>query len=429
MIDRYTVPAMGDMWTDDAKFSAWLKVEVLAVEAWGELGRIPADAVEDVRSKAAFDCARVLEIEEEVRHDVIAFLTCMAEHIGPSSRFVHLGMTSSDILDTGLAIQMKDAAELLLQELDEVIEAVKTQAITHKDTVMIGRSHGIHAEPTTFGLKLLVWYHELLRAKERLSRAKDCVSVGQISGTVGTYANVDPFVEDYVCRKLGLTPAPASSQIIQRDRHAEFLSAIALVGASLDNFATEIRGLQRTEVGEVEEPFRKGQKGSSAMPHKRNPIVSERISGLSRVLRGNAVVGLENVALWHERDISHSSAERVVIPDSCITLHYMLTQFKRVMQGLVVNKDKMMANLELTHGLPFSGSVLLALIEKGISREDAYSYVQRCAMAAWESQKPLLDLLAKDSDVASLLTEEEIAECFDPRQPLKNVDIIFSRID
>jgi len=429
VIDRYTLPAMGDIWTDDAKFSAWLKVEVLAVEAWGELGRIPADAVEDVRSKAAFDCVRVLEIEEEVRHDVIAFLTCMAEHIGPSSRFVHLGMTSSDILDTGLAIQMKDAAELLLQELDEVIEAVKAQAIAHKDTVMIGRSHGIHAEPTTFGLKLLVWYHELLRAKDRLTRAKDCVSVGQISGTVGTYANVDPFVEDYVCRKLGLTPAPASSQIIQRDRHAEFLSAIALVGASLDNFATEIRGLQRTEVGEVEEPFRKGQKGSSAMPHKKNPVVSERISGLSRVLRGNAVVGLENVALWHERDISHSSAERVVIPDSCITLHYMLAQFKRVMQGLVVNKEKMTANLELTRGLPFSGSVLLALVEKGSSREDAYSYVQRCAMAAWESQRPLLDLLTKDTDVTSLLTEDEIAECFDPRQPLRNVDTIFSRID
>lgn len=429
MIERYTVPAMGDLWTDDAKFSAWLKIEVLAVEAWGELGRIPPEAVEDIRSKADFDCGRVLEIEEEVRHDVIAFLTCMAEHIGPSSRFVHLGMTSSDILDTGLAVQMKAAAELLLVELDEVIDAVKTQAIEHKDTVMIGRSHGIHAEPTTFGLKLLVWYHELIRAKDRLTRAKDCVSVGQISGTVGTYANVDPYIEEYVCRKLALTPAPASSQIIQRDRHAEFLASIALVGASLDNFATEIRGLQRTEVAEVEEPFRKGQKGSSAMPHKRNPVVSERISGLSRVLRGNAVVGLENVALWHERDISHSSAERVVIPDSCITLHYMLVQFKRVMQGLVVNKDKMIANLDLTLGLPFSGSVLLVLVDKGISREDAYSYVQRCAMAAWESQRPLLDVLGEDPEVSSLLSNEEIAECFDPRQPLRNVDTIFARIN
>lgn len=429
MIPRYSLPAMSTIWEDKAKFDSWLQIEILSAEAWGELGRVPADAIAEIKQKAGYDVARVLEIEEEVKHDVIAFLTNVAERVGPSSRFLHLGLTSSDVLDTGLALQLRAASDLLIEETDNLIEAIKKRAVEHKDTVMIGRSHGVHAEPMTFGLKLLVWYHEMIRNRDRLIRARETVSAGKISGTVGTYANVEPFVEEFICEKLGLKPSAASSQILQRDRHAEWLTAIAITGSSLEKFATEVRALQKTEVAEAQEPFGKGQKGSSAMPHKRNPIVCERIAGMARLLRGNAMVGLENISLWHERDISHSSAERVILPDSSIILHYMLVKFRNVVAEMIVRPENMLRNLDLTGGLPFSGSVLLALVEKGVVREDAYRMVQRCAMDAWEEGKPFRELLKTDAEVAGYLSVNEVDECFDPKQPLRHNDEIFSRIE
>lgn len=427
MIPRYTRPEMGAIWSDNKKFAIWLEIEILACEAQAELGVIPADAVSTIRRKASFDVTRILEIEEEVKHDVIAFLTNVAEHVGPESRYIHLGMTSSDVLDTALAVQMKEAGELLLSGAQTLAETLKEQARKYKRTVMVGRTHGIHAEPTTFGLKVAMWYEEMKRNIERLKRAVATIAVGKVSGAVGTYEHLEPYVEKYVCEKLGLQPESVSTQIVQRDRHAEFISTIALLGATLEKIATEVRHLQKTEVLEVEEYFSKGQKGSSAMPHKRNPIISERITGLARLLRGNAVAALENVALWHERDISHSSVERVIIPDSCIVLDYMLAKTNELMANLRVYPDRMLENLNRTKGLIASQSILLALTKKGLKREDAYRIVQRNAMQTWENGTPFRDLLVKDKDVISVLNEQEIDALFDLDRSIRHVDTIFKR--
>jgi adenylosuccinate lyase len=428
MIERYTRPKMAAIWSDENKFRTWLKVEVLACEAMAEIGEIPREAVEVIRRKADFDVKRVLEIEETTKHDVIAFLTNVAEHVGPESRYIHRGMTSSDLLDTSLAVLLRQAGEVLLEDLHLLRQALKRKAVEHKMTVCIGRSHGVHAEPTTFGLKMALWYDEVGRAIERMESAIETISVGKISGAVGTYAHVDPRVEEYVCRQLGLKPAPVSTQIVQRDRHAAFLSAIAVTASSLEKFATEIRNLQRTEVLEVEEPFAKGQKGSSAMPHKRNPITCERVSGLARVVRANALAALENVALWHERDITHSSVERVVLPDSTILLDYMLAKFTQVVDGLQVYPENMSRNLERTNGLVFSQSVLLALTEKGLTREEAYQLVQARAMEVWNSGKPFRETLLEDAAIRRHLSEEEIDACFDLQRNLRHVDTIFRRL-
>jgi adenylosuccinate lyase len=419
---------MDAIWSDNNKFSVWLEIEILACEAQAKMGVIPNEAVEVIRKKAAFDVNRILEIEEEVKHDVIAFLTNVAEHVGPESRFIHLGMTSSDVLDTALAVQMKQSGELLLNGMEQLAATLKKQAVKYKKTVMVGRTHGIHAEPTTFGLKLALWYEEARRNIDRLKRAVASVSAGKISGAVGTYEHLEPDVEAYVCMKLGLHPDPVSTQVVQRDRHAEFLSTIALIGASLEKIAVEIRHLQRTEVLEAEEYFSKGQKGSSAMPHKRNPIVSERIAGLARVLRGNAMAALENVALWHERDISHSSVERVIVPDSCILLDYMLAKTDDLVANLLVYPERMMKNLEMTNGLTASQSVLLALAKKGMKREDAYRVVQRNAMKTWENGTPFRDLLAADPEIAAVLEKEEIDKMFDLDRSTRHVDTIFRRV-
>ncbi len=419
---------MGAIWSDDNRFSVWLEIEILACEAQAELGTIPGDAVSVIRNKAAFDVNRILEIEEEVKHDVIAFLTNVAEHVGPESRFIHLGMTSSDVLDTALAVQMKQSGELLLKGMKKLSGALRQQAQKYKTTVMVGRTHGIHAEPTTFGLKLALWYAENLRNIERLKRAIDTIATGKISGAVGTYEHLDPFVEEYVCNKLGLKPDQVSTQVVQRDRHAEFMSTLAVIGASLEKIAVEIRHLQRTEVLEAEEYFSKGQKGSSAMPHKRNPIISERIAGLARVLRGNATAALENVALWHERDISHSSVERVIVPDSCILLDYMLAKTNDLIANLLVYPERMMENLNRTNGLVASQSVLLALAKKGMKREDAYRIVQRNAMKTWENGTPFRELLGKDEEITKVLSGEELDEMFDLKRSVRHVVTVFKRL-
>ena len=429
MIERYTLPKMGSIWEEKNKLQKWLDVEILACEAHAELGNVPQEAVAKIKSKAVFDVERVKEIEKEVRHDVIAFLTNVAENVGPESRYIHYGMTSSDVLDTGLALQMREAAEVLIENTKRLIAVLKRQAKKHKDTAMIGRTHGIHAEPITFGLKLALWVFEMKRNLERLERAKETISCGKISGTVGTYAHAEPFVEEYVCRKLKLKPAEVSSQIIQRDRHAEFLCALAITASSLEKFATEIRALQKTEVLEAEEPFAKGQKGSSAMPHKRNPIVCERIGGLARVIRSNSLAALENVTLWHERDISHSSVERVIIPDSTILLDYIMDKFIAVMDGLNVYSHNMKTNLEKTKGLIFSQEILLALVEKGVLREDAYRMVQRNAMRSWEEKEDFKKLILEDKDIKGHLSPDEIEEQFDYRRPLRHIDQIFQRLN
>lgn len=419
---------MGKIWEDENKFRVWLEIEILACEAQAELGVVPKEAVGVIRSKAKFDVNRILEIENEVKHDVIAFLTNVGEYVGPESRFIHLGMTSSDVLDTALAVQMKQSGVLLLKDLAELKTVLARRAKEFKHTVMIGRTHGIHAEPITLGLKFALWYAEVERNIERLNTALIAISVGQISGAVGTYQHLDPFVERYVCEKLGLTPAPISTQVLQRDRHAEFMNTLALCGSSLEKFATEIRHLQKTEVLEVEEYFSKGQKGSSAMPHKRNPITCERIAGLSRVLRGNALAAMENVALWHERDITHSSVERVIVPDSCILLDYMLTQFTIIVDQLLVYPENMLANLNKTNGLVFSQEVLLALTKKGMKREDAYRVVQHHAMKVWETKQSFKEMIAQSEDVKKLLTKSELDELFDPNRSLKQVDYIFEKV-
>jgi len=429
MIERYTRPAMGRIWSDEHRYETWLQVELLACEAQRDLGRIPAEAVEVIKAKAGFDIKRIEEIEAEVRHDVIAFLTSVAEHVGPESRYIHLGMTSYDMTDTALGLRLKEAGELLLEGLDSLREAVGERAVEHKDTICVGRTHGMHAEPTTFGLKMAVYYDELRRHRQRLTDAIGDVAAGKISGAVGTFAHLEPEVESYVCKKLGLAPAPASTQILQRDRHAYFLSVLAGIGATVGKLATEIRNLQRTEILEVEEGFKKGQKGSSAMPHKRNPIVCERVTGMARLLWGWAQVGFENVALWHERDLTNSAPERVILPDSCIALDYMLAKMTDVVDGLVVYPEQMRTNLEATGGLIFSQEVLLALVNTGMAREEAYAVVQENAMEALEKkEKTFRELIDRDGRVTERLSADEIEACFDARRQLSHVDTILGRV-
>ncbi|MGE5405489.1 MAG: adenylosuccinate lyase [Candidatus Saccharibacteria bacterium] len=427
MIERYTLPEMGRIWSEENKLRNWMQIEVLACEAWANLGVIPLEAAQNIRAKANFDIAGVQKIEEEVRHDVIAFLTNMGSYIGEDSKYVHLGMTSSDILDTGIAMQMRDSADIILDKLEKFKAILGRLAVEHKNTLMVGRTHGVHGEPVTFGLKMALWYTEIERGIERVQRAKEIASYGKISGAVGTFANVDPLVEKYVCEKLGLKPAKVSTQIIQRDRHAEYLTALALVASSLEKMATEIRNLQRTDILEVEEPFHKGQKGSSAMPHKRNPMMSERVAGLARVIRTNALAGMENVALWHERDLTHSSVERVILPDSSILLDYILEKFTKVMDGLVVYPENMMTNLEATMGLVFSQRVLLTLIEKGLLREEAYKLVQTTAMESWRTKVPFRELLDHNVVIMKYLSKEELDSLFDYGYHLKHVDYILGR--
>jgi adenylosuccinate lyase len=419
---------MGAIWAEENKLRIWLEIEILACEAQARLGVIPKAAAETIRAKARFDTDRVLEIEREVKHDVIAFLTNVGESVGPESRFIHVGMTSSDVLDTALAVQMKQSGELLLVALGQLRDVLSRRAREHKYTVMVGRTHGVHAEPVTLGLKFALWYAETLRNIERLRSATERASVGQISGAVGTYAHVDPEVERSVCERLGLAPAPISTQVLQRDRHAEFMNTLALCGCSLEKFATEIRHLQKTEVLEAEEYFSKGQKGSSAMPHKRNPITCERIAGLSRVLRGNALAAMENVALWHERDITHSSVERVIIPDSCILLDYMTAQFTEVIEKLLVYPEAMRRNLERTHGLIHSQAVLLALTAKGMTREEAYRVVQDAAMKVWSDGTSFKDLLATSEPVMRHVSRKELDELFDDARAVRHVETIFNNL-
>jgi adenylosuccinate lyase len=432
MIPRYARPQMAAIWEPANRFSLWLKIEVLACEAWAELGVVPKEAVAEIKAKATFDMAalvpRIDEIERRTKHDVVAFTEAVAEQIGPASRYIHLGLTSSDILDTCLACQMQQAVDLLLEDVAALEAVLATLAVKHKRTPMMGRTHGIHAEPTTFGLKLAMWLMEMRRAKERLTRAREVASYGKLSGAVGTFANVPPQVEEYVCAKLGLKPEPISTQIIQRDRHAEYLAALGIVGSSLDKFATEIRHLQRTEVREAEEPFGEGQKGSSAMPHKRNPVSCEQISGLARLLRSNVQAGMENVALWHERDISHSSVERVILPDGTILLDYLLVKFRDIVQGMRVYPEQMQRNLNATHGVIYSQQVLLALSKAGATREAAYAMVQRNAMRAWETGEEFRALLLADADVRAVLSPAEIESCFDLGYHLRHVDAIFQRV-
>lgn len=422
---------MGKIWAEENKFRTWLEIELLACEAHAELGVIPKESARTIRNKANFSVKRIEEIEAEVKHDVIAFLTNVGEYVGPDSRFIHLGMTSSDVLDTGLAVQMKQSAELLLKDLRQLSDVLARRAKEFKYTIMVGRTHGIHAEPTTFGLKLALWYDETQRNIRRLEQAKETISVGQISGAVGTYEHLDPFVERYVCEKLGLKPAPISTQILQRDLHAEFLTTLSLIGSSLEKFATEIRHLQKTEILEAEEYFSKGQKGSSAMPHKRNPITCERIAGLARVLRGNAHAAMENITLWHERDITHSSVERIILPDSCILLDYMITTFTDIIDKLIVYPENMKKNLDLTSGLIFSQSVLLALTKRGMKREDAYAAVQRDAMDVWSREaekKNFRDVLESDGTIGAYLRTEDLDTIFDLKKSIQHVDYIFERV-
>jgi adenylosuccinate lyase len=428
MIPRYTHPDMGRIWSDQRRYETWLLVESAAADAMAAAGLIPLEAARDIRSRGAFDIARIEEIEQTTQHDVIAFTTAVAEKVGPSARWLHFGMTSSDVIDTAQALQMREACDVILADLDALSAAVRDRAREHRSTPMIGRTHGVHAEPMTFGLKLALWFAEIGRAVERVQRARTMVSVGKLSGAVGTFAHLPPEIEADVCTRLGLTPAPVASQVIQRDRHAELLAALAITAASLEKFALEIRGLQKTEIGEVEEPFAKGQKGSSAMPHKRNPIGCEQIVGLARLLRGNCHAAFENVALWHERDISHSSVERVILPDSFIALDHMLRRFARIVRGMVVHPDRMRENLNRSRGVAFSGTVLLELARRGVSREQAYEWVQRNAMRSFAEQCEFKSLLMSDSDVTRVLPPADIERAFDLAEQLKHVDHIFDRV-
>ncbi len=428
MIRRYTNPAMGRIWTEQRRYETWLEVELAAADAMAAVGLVPADAARELREKAAFEIERIEEIERTTQHDVIAFTTAVAEHVGPSARWLHFGLTSSDVVDTAQALQMVEATDLVLTLLSTLREAVKTRAGEHRRTAMIGRTHGVHAEPMTFGLKLALWYDQLGRDIRRVTQARATIAVGKISGAVGTFAHLDPSIEADVCRRLGLAAAPISTQVIQRDRHAELLSALAITAASLETFALEIRGLQKTEIGEVEEPFAKGQKGSSAMPHKRNPIGCEQIVGLARLLRANAMAAFENVALWHERDISHSSVERVILPDSFIALDHMLRRFTRIVQGMVVYPERMRENLDRSRGVVFSGQVLLELARRDISRERAYEWVQRNAMRSFHERTDFKSLLLADADITQVLGAAEIERAFDLDEQLRNVDAIFTRV-
>jgi adenylosuccinate lyase len=428
MIRRYTHPEMGRIWSDQRRYETWLEVELAAADAMARAGLVPVEAAREMRQKARFDIARIEEVEAVTQHDVIAFTTAVAEHVGPVARWLHFGLTSSDVIDTAQALQMVEGCDLILADLAALMQAVKQRAEEHRSTPMIGRTHGVHAEPMTFGLKLALWYAELARDVERVRRAREVVRVGKISGAVGTFAHLDPAIEADVCRTLALEPAPISSQVIQRDRHAELLSALAIIAASLEKFALEIRGLQKTEIGEVEEPFGKGQKGSSAMPHKRNPIGCEQIVGLARLLRGHAHAALENVALWHERDISHSSVERVILPDSFIALDHMLRRFTRIVSGLVVHVDRMRDNLDRSRGVIFSGQVLLELARRGVSREQAYEWVQRNAMRSFDERRDFKSLLQADPEVSRVMSSAEIETAFDLNEQLRNVGAIFERV-
>ena len=428
MIDRYTLPEMGALWSEEAKFQKWLDVEIAVCEVHAEMGTIPRDALEQIKSRAKFSVARINEIEKTTDHDVIAFTTNLAESIGEASRFVHYGLTSSDVVDTANALLLRDACDLLLKKIDPLLEVLKRRAMEFEHTPQIGRTHGIHAEPTSFGLTFALWFDEMRRNRERLMKARETVAVGKISGAVGAFAHLDPQVEEKVCALLGLKAAPVSTQIIQRDNYAEFLCTLAIVAASLEKFALQIRHWQRTEVREAQEKFKRGQKGSSAMPHKRNPILSERICGMARVVRANSIVGLENVALWHERDISHSSAERVVLPDSSIATDYMLQKMTSLIDGLVVYPERMLENLNATHGSIFSGQLLLGLTKAGASREDAYELVQRNAMKAWDEGKDLKTLVSADREITALLSADEIDRVFSLDTYLRNVGQIFARV-
>ncbi|RJP35566.1 MAG: adenylosuccinate lyase [Candidatus Omnitrophota bacterium] len=428
MIERYTRKEMGRIWSDSFRFEMWLKVEIAACVAHNKLGVVPDDALKDIREKAAFDIERIHEIEKTVDHETIAFLTNVAEHVGPAARYIHYGMTSSDKLDTALALQLVAASDLLLAGIDNLRQSVGELAKKHRHTIMVGRTHGVHAEPITFGLKPALWYAELGRQYERMRRAKETIRVGKVSSAVGTYSSIDPRVEAIVCEELELEASPISNQVIQRDRHAEFLCTLAIIGGTLEKMAVEIRGLQKTEIREVEEPFPPGQKGSSCMPHKRNPNVCERITGLARLLRGYMHTGVENITLWHERDISHSSVERITLADSAILLDYMLAKMNWIIENLVVHTDRMKHNLASSKGLVFSQKVLLTLTQKGMSREDAYRIVQACSMKAWDSDSTLLDELKRDAEVSAQSTGEELEACFYLDDLLKNVDIIFDRL-
>ncbi|MFD1388508.1 adenylosuccinate lyase [Oceanobacillus oncorhynchi subsp. oncorhynchi] len=428
MIERYTREEMGNIWTEENKFKAWLEVEILACEAWSELGFIPEEDVKKLRKNASFDINRIYEIEQETRHDVVAFTRAVSETLGEERKWVHYGLTSTDVVDTALSYILKQANDILRNGLNRFVRILEEKAKEHKHTVMMGRTHGVHAEPTTFGLKMALWYEEMKRNVERFELAANNVEFGKMSGAVGTYANIDPFVEQYVCEKLGTSPAPVSTQTLQRDRHAAYLSTLALIATSIEKFATEIRGLQKTETREVEERFAKGQKGSSAMPHKRNPIGSENMTGMARVIRGYMVTAYENVALWHERDISHSSAERVILPDATIALDYMLHRFGNIVENLTVFPENMKRNIDRTHGVIFSQRVLLTLIDKGLAREEAYDIVQPKAMEAWETATSFKELVEQDERITSKLTQEEIDGCFDYTYHLKNVDQIFTKI-
>jgi len=428
MIERYTLPEMGAIWSLQNKFQKWLDVEIAVCEVHAEDGVIPRDALAEIKSKAAFTVERINEIEKTTDHDVIAFTTNLAENIGPSARFVHYGLTSSDVVDTANALLLKESCELLLARIDPLLEVLKRRAYEFKETPQIGRTHGIHAEPTSFGLVWALWYSELKRDRKRLKRALKTIAVGKISGAVGAFAHLDPSVEERVCEKLGLRAADISTQVIQRDRYAEYLCVLAIVASTLEKIGLQVRHWQRTEVREAQEAFKKGQKGSSAMPHKRNPILSERICGMARTVRANSIVGLENVALWHERDISHSSAERIVLPDSSATLDYMLVKTTSLLDTLVVYPENMLKNLDITRGLVFSGQLLLALTQKGVSREDAYAWTQRNAMKVWDEGGDYQDLIKKDADISSKLSPEEIARVFDLRHYLRNVDKVFERV-
>jgi adenylosuccinate lyase len=428
MIRRYTHPEMGAIWSDQRRYEMWLEVELAAADAMAQAGIIPPDAARELRARAAFDIDRIEQIEQTTQHDVIAFTTAVAEKVGPAARWLHFGLTSSDVIDTAQALQMRQAAELIVKGIAMLMEAVRQRADQYRRTPMIGRTHGVHAEPMTFGVKLALWYAELQRDLDRVLRAKETVSVGKMSGAVGTFAHLDPDIEERVCERLGLHPAPVSSQVIQRDRHAELMTALAITAASLEKFALEIRGLQKTEIGEVEEPFGKGQKGSSAMPHKRNPIVSEQITGLARLIRANAMAALENIALWHERDISHSSVERVILPDSFIALDHMLRRFTRIVRDMVVYPDRMQENLERSRGVVFSGTILLELARRGISREQAYEWVQRNALRAFHEKRDFKSLLLADDEVMKILTSGDIEKAFNLDDQLRNVDTIFARV-
>jgi adenylosuccinate lyase len=419
---------MGRIWSDTRRFETWLQVETAAAEVMAQAGIVPAEAAKDIRERGAFEADRIDAIEKVTQHDVIAFTTNVAEHVGPSARWLHFGLTSSDVVDTALGLQMRDGCDLILADIDTLLETIRSRAEEHRRTPMIGRTHGVHAEPMTFGLKLALWYAELTRSRARMVRARETIAVGKISGAVGTFAHLDPSIEAGVCKALGLQPAPISSQIIQRDRHAELLTTLAITAASLEKFALEIRGLQKTEIGEVEEPFGKGQKGSSAMPHKRNPVGCEQIVGLARLIRANAMAALENVALWHERDISHSSVERVILPDSFIALDHMLRRFNRIADGMVVYPERMLENLARSRGVVFSGTILLELARRGLSRERAYELVQGNAMRAFREQRDFKALVLADADITAVLPTGEIEKAFDLDVQLRNVDAVFARV-